>query len=69
MGINPDGWKRERYAAYYPNGYELEWVEDPKTHEGLNAAYDIHKSMTEEQYAEKLKPLTELESRDQALKR
>lgn len=28
MGISPDGWKRDLYAAHYPNGFEVRGVED-----------------------------------------
>lgn len=38
MGILPDGWKRETYAAKYPDGFEVVWVEDPKNHPELLAA-------------------------------
>ncbi len=38
MGINPDGWKRDLYAAHYPAGFEVVWVEDPRP--GKNLALD-----------------------------
>lgn len=37
--------KRERFAEHYPDGYELEWVDDPRTHEGLQAAYALNQQM------------------------
>jgi hypothetical protein len=39
MGIAPDGWKRDLYAAHYPDGFEVVWVENPATDPGLLAAY------------------------------
>jgi hypothetical protein len=27
-----------KYSAHYPDGFELEWVGDPKAHEGCKAA-------------------------------
>ena len=38
MGLHGD-WKHDKYAAHYPGGYELEWVDNPDEHGGLNAAY------------------------------
>jgi hypothetical protein len=32
-------WKHEEYRKHYPDGYEVEWVEDPRAHAGLAAAY------------------------------
>ena len=45
MGVNEDGWKRDLYAAHYPNGFEVEYVEvyskaDVAAHAGLTAALD-----------------------------
>lgn len=31
--------KHEKYRAHYPDGYEVEWVDDPPRHPGLMAAY------------------------------
>lgn len=41
MGIHPDGWKRDLYAAHYPDGFEVVWVQEPATHEGLQAAFRL----------------------------
>lgn len=38
IGITSD-WKHDLYKAHYPDGYELEWVEDARNHAGLQAAY------------------------------
>ena len=31
-------WKHEFYREHCPDGYELEWVDDPVQHAGLQAA-------------------------------
>ena len=41
IGVTSD-WKHDTYAKHYPGGFEVVWVDDPKTHEGLNAAYARH---------------------------
>lgn len=38
IGINSD-WKHDKYRKYYPDGYELVWVEDCENHQGLQQAY------------------------------
>jgi hypothetical protein len=38
MGFGGSTWKHEHYNAHYPNGWELEWVDDFDSHEGLKAA-------------------------------
>ena len=44
MGIHEDGWKRDAYAAHYPNGFTVEWAENPLQHEGTLAAIERHKT-------------------------
>jgi hypothetical protein len=48
MGIAPDGWKRDIYAAHYPQGFEMIWVDDPTPgkHAGLDAAYAACRAAT-----------------------
>jgi hypothetical protein len=46
MGIHPNGWKRELYAAHYPEGFEVLWVEDPRNDTGLQAAYKKNQEKT-----------------------
>lgn len=41
IGINSD-WKHDLYRAHYPEGFQLVWVDDPKTHPELQAAYQKH---------------------------
>ncbi len=54
MGVTGD-WKHEIYRKYYPDGFEVVWVEadDPR----LRAAYKRHKAHTKEEYAAKLEPI------------
>jgi hypothetical protein len=47
MGLTSD-WKHDGYKAHCPEGYELEWVDDYKTHPGLQAAYKLNQEMPEE---------------------
>lgn len=35
-------WQHEHYGKHYPDGYELEWVDSPKDHEGLLHAYALN---------------------------
>ena len=52
MGLTSD-WKHDGYKEHYPDGYELEWVDDPKKHEGLMAAYKKNQELKEEDKEEK----------------
>ena len=42
MGLTSD-WKHEIYEAHAPHGYTLEWVDDPSTHTGYQAALAINR--------------------------
>ena len=44
IGIT-SGWKHERYKEHCPDGYELEWVDKPKQHEGLMTAYALNQEL------------------------
>jgi hypothetical protein len=46
MGLTSD-WKHEHYKKYYPDGYELEWVDKPAEHEGWQAALKLNKAKQE----------------------
>lgn len=46
MGLTSD-WKHDRYAAHCPDGYDLEWVDDPLTHAGLQAAYALNQELAQ----------------------
>lgn len=41
IGFESD-WKHDIYKTKYPEGYELEWVDDPKSHPGLMTAYALN---------------------------
>ncbi len=41
IGMDSD-WKHEIYKKTYPEGYELEWVDDPLNHDGVTQAYQRH---------------------------
>lgn len=51
MGLTSD-WKHDKYAAHYPDGYELVEVENPEEHVGLQAAYQCHLKLAEKQKAQ-----------------
>lgn len=44
MGFTSD-WKHDQYNRHYPDGWELVMVDDPKNHEGLQAAYELNQAM------------------------
>lgn len=52
MGIDEGGWKRDKYAEHYPDGFEVVWVESPKSHDGLMAAYALNQKRRETREAE-----------------
>lgn len=53
MGIDEDGWKRDVYAAHYPDGFEVELIERESvmTHPGLAAALAANKARMEKSTA------------------
>jgi hypothetical protein len=57
MGVAENGWKRDTYAKYYPDGFDVELVENPKDHAGVMAAHAKHKAYTEAEYLAKVAPL------------
>lgn len=42
LGLTSD-WQHEHYRQHAPNGYELEWVDDPATHAGWQAALVLNR--------------------------
>ena len=44
IGLDSE-WKHDEYGKHYPNGYELEWVDNPRTHAGLQAAYALNQEL------------------------
>lgn len=55
MGVDKDGWKRDIYAKYYPDGFEVEYVdkEEIRNHPGLTAALDKNQAMTKKEHEKK----------------
>ena len=53
IGVTSD-WHHESYRKYYPDGFEVVWIEDAKTDERLKAAHAKHLAMTKEEYAAKV---------------
>lgn len=43
MGLTSD-WHHEQYRAHYPHGFDLEWVDDPETHPGWQAALALNRA-------------------------
>ena len=41
LGLTSD-WKHDLYASHYPDGYDLEWVDDPDNHEGFQKAFELN---------------------------
>lgn len=44
MGLTSD-WKHEYYTAHAPDGYELEWVDEPKADARWQAALALNKQL------------------------
>jgi hypothetical protein len=44
MGLTSD-WHHDSYQKHYPEGFALEWVDNPNTHEGLKNALELNKSL------------------------
>lgn len=44
MGLTSER-KHEAYRKYYPDGWELEWVEAPRAHAGLLSAYEKNQAL------------------------
>lgn len=42
IGVNSD-WKHELYDAKYPDGWEIEWVDDIENHEGVQKALTLNR--------------------------
>lgn len=47
--MGPSNWKHENYDKHFgKDGWELVWVDDPKTHAGLQAAYALNQQLGDE---------------------
>ena len=54
IGVTSD-WKHDTYAKYYPDGFEVVWIEDAKTDPAIKAAYAKHVAMSKEQAEARLR--------------
>lgn len=52
IGVTSD-WKHDTYAKYYPDGFEVVWIEDTKNDERLKAAHAKHVAMSADEYKAK----------------
>jgi hypothetical protein len=44
IGIGSD-WKHDVYNSAFPEGWELEWVDNVKGHEGIDKAYKLNQEL------------------------
>lgn len=52
LGMDGSTWKHENYNKHFGEGnWELEWVENPKTHEGLQAAIKLNAQLPKDEDA------------------
>jgi len=49
IGYRRSEWKHETYLEHYPDGCYLRWIEDPRHHRGLDAAYQLNQAMRVEE--------------------
>lgn len=47
MGVVGSEWKHEHYKAHCPDGFSLEWVDDPDSHAGVAEAGKKNKELAE----------------------
>ena len=47
IGLTSD-WKHEHYKEHYPDGYELEWVDEPENHSGFLSAAKRNEQLGED---------------------
>ncbi|MFA6046920.1 MAG: hypothetical protein WC718_18195 [Phycisphaerales bacterium] len=52
MGLTSD-WKHDHYREACPNGFVLDWVDDPKHHDGLQRALEINEQNWQAEQAAK----------------
>ena len=65
MGLTSD-WKHTAYKAHYPDGYEVEWVDDVRGHAGLMAAYALNQQQAAGAIPPEVQPETRRPSEVQA---
>ncbi|MGG3987432.1 hypothetical protein [Bacillus smithii] len=46
IGVTSD-WKHDSYKSFYPNGYEVVWLDDPLADERCVAAIELNKKLNE----------------------
>jgi hypothetical protein len=51
-GVGIGAAKHDRYREHYPEGFTMEWVDAPKEHAGLLAAFERNKAMHEHALAD-----------------
>lgn len=47
LGFNSER-HHEAYKEHYPDGFELEWVDDPESHEGFKAAFALNQQAAQQ---------------------
>lgn len=47
MGLTSN-WHHDSYTEHYPDGFVLEWVSEPESHEGLRAALELNRAQNKE---------------------
>ena len=52
MGLTSN-WKHEKYKKYYPDGFDLEWVDNTSTHEGWTQALKLNQLRKEKHELER----------------
>lgn len=61
MGVTSD-WKHETYRKYYPDGYEVVWVDDARTDPRLQEAHAKHLAMGEDEMKQRMARIGEPET-------
>lgn len=52
LGMDGSTWKHEQYDKAYGEGaWKLEWVDDPRTHDGVEKAYRLNQLRAETEAA------------------
>lgn len=53
LGVGHSTRRHDVYRRYYPDGFEVEAVDDPDNHAGFQKAMQLHRDMPVEEYAKK----------------
>jgi hypothetical protein len=54
MGLTSE-WHHDTYKEHYPNGFELEWVDNPENHDGYLKALALNKKFADEEIKDSFK--------------